>query len=308
MPLVSVVLPTYNRAWSLHRAVVSVVVQCFNDWELVVVDDGSTDDTLSVLAGIELLLGHRLRVLESPHAGASAARNRGISESQGTYIAFLDSDDLWFPQKLAVQISILSRSHGCGFCFTDYATFDDFGRLNKRPHAIKSTLKGDAYPGLLQISNNVITTPSVLVRRDLLESVGGFEESMSICEDIDLWRRVTRVTQTVPVHAQLVAVHERNAAAFPYLSNIAGRRDLYKRAWSADGCLSASFMQSLYEEMLLVYFEIARRRGDVREAKLLEGRIEAKRIVGNGIKPEDMFDIIEELLADLRQCRPTEGR
>src|SRR5690242_19027925 len=104
MPKVSVVLPTYNRARCLARAVQSVIVQDFQDWELILVDDGSTDGTPELRERFRRALGCRYRDLVSDHRGVSAARNLGIAAATGEYVAFLDSDDFWFPAKLRLQL------------------------------------------------------------------------------------------------------------------------------------------------------------------------------------------------------------
>ncbi len=99
-PLVSVIIPTYNRGWCLSEAIDSVLAQDFQDYELIVVDDGSTDNTREILNGYE----HEIIVLQQANKGVSAARNRGIAEAGGQLIAFLDSDDVWLPRKLSRQV------------------------------------------------------------------------------------------------------------------------------------------------------------------------------------------------------------
>jgi len=127
-PTVSVIIPTYNRAALLPRAVRSVIAQSFTDWELIIVDDGSTDDTRPVLSGFTSRLGSRLVVIHHANAGSSAARNRGIDAARGRFVAFLDSDDEYRPNKLARQLDLFRRCPQVGLTYSDYAYVDLEGR------------------------------------------------------------------------------------------------------------------------------------------------------------------------------------
>jgi hypothetical protein len=116
---VSVILPTFNRAHLLGRAIDSVIGQTYPHWELIIVDDGSTDDTDALLSGYAASLGRRLIVIRQAHGGASAARNAGIDRTTGRYVAFLDSDDAFLPQKLARQVALFERRPELGLVFSD---------------------------------------------------------------------------------------------------------------------------------------------------------------------------------------------
>lgn len=113
-PLVSVVMPAFNVAWCVRRAIDSVLTQTYLRHEIIVIDDGSTDDTASVLASY----GDRIRVISQTNRGMSAARNRGIDAARGTLVAFLDADDYWLSEKLARQVELLQRRPEVGFCST----------------------------------------------------------------------------------------------------------------------------------------------------------------------------------------------
>ena len=123
-PRVSIIVPTYNRAGLIGRAIESVRTQTFSDWELIVVDDGSTDGTPAVVESYRPQLGTRLVVLAQTHGGASTARNTGIEHAQGEFVAFLDSDDEFLPEKLARQIQLLEREPALDFVYSDYAYID----------------------------------------------------------------------------------------------------------------------------------------------------------------------------------------
>jgi len=128
MPTVSVVIPTYNQPLLLAETLASVAAQAFDGYEIVVVDDGSTDDTPAVLREFQKRLGSRLRVVTQANAGIGAARNRGIEESRGRYVALLDHDDLWRPGKLATQVAFMEAHPQCAACSVPYAYSTDPAR------------------------------------------------------------------------------------------------------------------------------------------------------------------------------------
>jgi len=182
-PLVSVILPTYNRGWILKEAIDSVIGQDFKDWELIVVDDGSTDDTGCLLEGY----GRRLRVHFQPRRGVSAARNAGIQKAAGRYITFLDSDDLWLPGKLAAQVDFFSANPKAVACQTDEIWIRRGVRVNPKRYHLKSS------EALFErsLKRCMVSPSAVMVRRFLFDEVGLFDENLPACEDYDLWLRVT---------------------------------------------------------------------------------------------------------------------
>lgn len=183
MPRVSVIIPTYNRKDFLLEAVDSVLAQTYEDFELIVVDDGSTDDTEEVLTSND----ERLIYIYQVNRGVSAARNRGIELARGEFIAFLDSDDLWLPTKLQVQIAFVDQHHEAQICYTDEVWIRHGVRVNaKKKHAKYS---GWIYPYCLPLC--IISPSSVLIRRGFFEEVGTFDPQLPVCEDYDLWLRVT---------------------------------------------------------------------------------------------------------------------
>ena len=185
-PTVSVVIPCYNYGRFLRDAVASIQSQTFTDHEIIVVDDGSTDDT--EIQAREM--GATVRYLRQPNQGPSAARNTGIAAARGRYIAFLDADDTWQPEKLARQVPILEGHPDVVLVYTDSTYFDgatgrDVGRHRERfahPH-------GRVLGRLLE-AGNFIHSPTPLVRRTTLEDVGGFDPTLRSSEDWDLWVRI----------------------------------------------------------------------------------------------------------------------
>jgi len=199
-PIISVVIPTYNRKEALARAVSSVVAQSWAQWELIVVDDGSTDNTEEALWPFSD--PRILYVRHTENRGGSAARNSGISRARGEYVAFLDSDDEWFPEKLAEDVAAFSRP-GVGLVYCGKELVDPDGRVLLR--RIPS-LEGELYRQLL--AHDFIGSCSrVAVRRDILEAIGGFDENLPARQDWDLWVRAAKLGKVGCVRKCLVRRH-----------------------------------------------------------------------------------------------------
>lgn len=183
MPTVSVVIPTYNRAFVIGDAIRSVLEQTFQDFEIIVVDDGSTDNTAEVVKSFN---DDRIRYIRlDKNRGAAAARNVGTRESKGEYIAFLDSDDLWLPTKLEKQLEVFKKSNpGVGVVYCDI-----FVLLRHRVYVVKRRDKGHIYSELL---GGAISTPSLLIRREILKDVGGWDESFPAVQDRELELRISK--------------------------------------------------------------------------------------------------------------------
>jgi glycosyltransferase involved in cell wall biosynthesis len=184
LPRISVILPTFNRWPMVQEAVQSVLDQTYVSYECLVVDDGSSDGTFERL---QAQFGARLRLFRKENGGVSAARNLGIRESQGELIAFLDSDDLWLPKKLEKQAAFFDEHPEARIC----QTTERWVRKGRRVNLPETHRKrgGDLFKeSLLRC---MVTPSSVMVRRNLLDEVGLFDEALPVCEDYDLWLRVT---------------------------------------------------------------------------------------------------------------------
>lgn len=184
-PAVSVVMPAYNAAACIARAVDSVLAQSWTDRELLVVDDGSSDGTVAALAAY----GDRVHVLTQTNAGPAAARNLGLREARGRYVAFLDADDWWLPAKLSRQVGLLDARPEIGFCSTATRVVTQDGAP-----AADWPCGGESGPLLetLFVRSAAVSgsTSGVLARRALLLEAGGFDESLRGFEDPDLWIRL----------------------------------------------------------------------------------------------------------------------
>ncbi len=189
-PAVSVVLPTYNRAPVLPRAIDSVLAQTYHDFELIIVDDASTDRTAEILAGYDDPRIVRLRLRRN--SGPCEARNRGIHEARGRYVAFQDSDDEWYPDKLEKQVQALvknANSRGAVACYCRMLQRLG-GRERIRPSGDEESLGGEIYHRLLR--GSTIGTPTLVVGRETLLAVGGFDARLRRFEDWDLALRLAQ--------------------------------------------------------------------------------------------------------------------
>jgi glycosyltransferase involved in cell wall biosynthesis len=191
---ITVIIPTFNRMHLLKEALDSVRQQTLSPEEILVVDDGSTDGTLKMLKK-EL----NLRVLCQPNGGAARARNQGLSAASGDWVAFLDSDDRWEPTKLQKQVEAHERDPSCRWVICDSDAMD----LNGVPLAgHHKKIESGAITKSLFL-RTFVHTPSVLAERSMLLELGGFDERLVVCEDLDLWLRVSMLSNVAAVHEPL---------------------------------------------------------------------------------------------------------
>jgi len=202
-PLVSIIIPTRNRETRITAAIDSVLNQTQQDFELIVVDDGSTDATQEVLRGY----GDKLTSLRIDPAGPSAARNRGIEAAQTDLIAFLDSDDHWLPRKLERQLAYCQSNTNAMVSQTREVWIRNGVRVNARAkHRMHS---GWIYERCLPLC--IVSPSSVMIHRTVFEHVGLFDESMLACEDYDLWLRIAPHYQVHLIDEELIIKHGGHA-------------------------------------------------------------------------------------------------
>lgn len=184
MVKVSVIIPAYNAMQFLPDAVDSVLQQTFRDYEVILINDGSTDGIESWAAQVT---DPRARLISQVNQGLASARNTGLSDAQGEYIAFLDADDLWEATKLEKQVQILDRYPDVGLVYTWVGSVDVQGNIRTKVRS--NSIKGDAWETL--IKHNVIECGSVaMVRRFCFEQCGGFDSRLKYAEDWDMWLRI----------------------------------------------------------------------------------------------------------------------
>jgi glycosyltransferase involved in cell wall biosynthesis len=183
MPFFSVIIPAYNRFDALQRAIASVHAQTYKDFELIIVDDGSDDDT-PLLASKS---GNSIKYIRQENCGVSSARNNGISLSNAQYIAFLDSDDQWLPDKLQEQFIYIKENPGIEIHQTEEIWIRNGRRVNSMKKHVKT--EGDIFINSLDLC--MISPSSVVMNRVLFEKYGMFDVDLPVCEDYDLWLRIT---------------------------------------------------------------------------------------------------------------------
>jgi glycosyltransferase involved in cell wall biosynthesis len=224
VPLVSVVIPTYNRAHTVGRAVESVLLQSHRPLEVIVVDDGSTDNTLEILESY----GDRIKVLRQPNGGPSAARNEGVAQAKGEIIAFLDSDDAWKPEKLERQVRLMMIAGPNVPCCVCNAETMIAGRSGPNSFDIAGVTSGlsEGYwlnPAELIATRFLLFNQVVAIRRAAFEKIGGFKKSMRILEDHDLafrlsllgpWAFISEPMVTKYDESDGIGVQARQNAAF----------------------------------------------------------------------------------------------
>ena len=182
-PAVSVIIPVFNRAWCLETTLQSVWDQTFRNFEVIVVDDGSTDGTPALMRQFPEVRVHRWE----DNRGVSSARNWGIQMARGEWICFLDSDDRWVENKLQVQVDWMQAHPECPACYTDEIWIRNGVRVNPKNKHRKYS--GDIFQHCLPLC--IISPSSILMRASVLEAVGGFDADLAACEDYDLWLRLT---------------------------------------------------------------------------------------------------------------------
>lgn len=187
MPVVSVLIPAYNAEKYLSETIQSVLEQTFTDYEIVIIDDGSRDGTERVVRSFS---DPRIRFFRKENGGPASARNVGLKMAQGKWIAFLDSDDLWLPEKLDIQIKVATEHPSAGLIYSDCVRFGEKG-LEEVRSTIFRPGSGNVFWKLIS-EGNFIGTLTVIAKREILLACSGFDESPEIqgSEDYDLWIRV----------------------------------------------------------------------------------------------------------------------
>jgi len=207
-PLVSVIIPTHNREAFVVQAVQSVLNQTYKRIETIVVDDGSTDNTLEMLSKYR----DKINYIYQERTERSRARNEGFRRSTGDYIAYLDSDDLWLPTKIEKQVDIFNKMPDVGLVYVGVEFIDADGNPCDRELSWDEPERQVPYEDFM--THNIITgtTSSVMIRRTCLDRVGLFDETMNACEDFDLYRRIARYYKFYKIDLPLVRfrVHGEN--------------------------------------------------------------------------------------------------
>lgn len=245
MPKVSVIIPTYNRVDFVQEAIESVFSQSYRDFEIIVVDDGSTDDTHNILA--TFIAEGLIQYIYQDNAGGGNARNTGIQAAQGKYIALLDSDDLFLPKKLAKQIALLEKHGEAGMVHCGFSKFDDTGKdLGYRD---PSRFSGWIYPKLLLEWSVLISTSTVVIPASVLQEIGGFDDT-TWAADLDMWRRISRRYEILAVPDNLAMIRVHSGGMSVDRIGIATKfKKYYDKAFYDDPTLSSNFKRRALSKM-----------------------------------------------------------
>ena len=261
--MISVIVPTYNRAQQLPRALDSILCQSCSPKEIIVVDDGSTDETSALMTSEY----PEIVFIQQQNTGVSSARNVGIKRASGDWIAFLDSDDEWLPEKLEIQMKALYKNPEIKICHTNEIWIRNGKRVNpKKKH---EKFGGCIFQKCLPLC--CISPSSVIIHKSIFKEIGLFDYSLPVCEDYDLWLRITARNPVLYIEE-------------PFLIKYGGHEDqLSKKYWGMDRfrikslekIISSRVLSDLDEnaakkmlmEKVYIFIQGAQKRGNIKEVK-----------------------------------------
>jgi glycosyltransferase involved in cell wall biosynthesis len=189
MPTVDVIIPTYNTSKYLPIAIESVIAQTFEDWRILLIDDGSTDDTAGVVAPYLAKLGTKIKYIRQPNGGVSSARNNGLRNVSAEFIALLDADDVWLPCRLSESLRCFEGRPKVGLAYGLISRIDADGAVIDTFAGNKKHAEGCVAP-YIYMRRIQLPTSSMTFRKECVDKVGGFDESLRQTEDRDLWLRM----------------------------------------------------------------------------------------------------------------------
>lgn len=254
--MVSVVIPLFNAEKTIVECIESVLSQDYQNVEVIVVDDGSTDDSIDHIRPF----GERIRTYRIENQGPAAARNYGVSKARGHWIAFLDSDDVWDPHKLSAQLQAIGERK---WCYTDCVFL---GGVN---HGLSNSNFSTLYEGdvLTRLAlNNFIVTSSVVIEKEVLIANGGFDESLSSVEDWELWLRIAAVEPISYLNRPLVTYRIHSSSLSRNLHKSLNHHiDVLNRAFSSTGVLSQNkpLRRPAYSHVYKICAHLAEEAGEL---------------------------------------------
>jgi glycosyltransferase involved in cell wall biosynthesis len=210
MTKVSIILPVYNGEKYLSETIDSIIEQTFADWEIVAVNDGSTDNSHSILQQYKSNLGSKIKIIDQENSGVSVARNVAIDNSESEYLAFIDADDMWLPEKLEKQIKILDNNPDVALVYSDLLDLIE-NKTTRRKQILKRKLqRGYIFEPLFYF--NFIALSSVVLRKEMIEKYGNFDSDYKIIQDYDLFLRIAEknVIDYVDESLLIYRIHENN--------------------------------------------------------------------------------------------------
>lgn len=309
MTTVSIVMPTYNAAPHIGDATQSILSQSYRDFELIIVDDGSTDGTLDIIDSFD---DKRITLINRSGSGITGALNRGLREASGKYIARQDGDDISHPDRLEKQVSFLKEHPKVALVGTASKIIDENGRLIDKRHVLRQPTIDDL------VQKNRFIHGSVMMRRDAVESVGGYDETFKYTEDYDLWLRIAekhpvrnideflynlRLLNTSIYGSELFEVklwelfarkRFKNDLDKEITSEIADIGDVSKLYSTLDESEKAELHRAVGQE-LLRYHEFTEARKHLHESKSLKWQIQTELLTSLSYLPPTVEDLIERM-------------
>ena len=228
MTKVSVIVPAYNAMTYLPKTIDSVLEQTFTDFEVIIVNDGSSDD---IEKWVDTITDNRVRLISQKNQGAATARNTGIAHAKGEYIAFLDSDDLWEQTKLEKQVNCLDNNPDVGLVYAWISSIDENG--NNRGKIFANNAEGYVWEKLIE-ENIVMSGSAAMVRRDCFEKLGVFDQNLRFAEDWEMWIRIARNYSFAAIKEPLVYYrHHPNNKSQHYIKKIDNFRLIIEKSFES---------------------------------------------------------------------------
>lgn len=250
-PGVSIIVPTYNRGKFIVDMIESVNSQTYKDWELIIIDDGSTDGTESI---VKPYVCDKIKYQKLEHKGRSFARNYGLELANGSFIAYLDSDDLFLPSKLETQVNWLLEHPTTAMVYTSAIIFND--NTEEEIGCFFASASGHIYEAVSMYIPVTITLPSVMIRKEIQDEIGGFDENLDRFEDTDMWRRVSKKFIIDAIAEPLIKVRTHNDNSLNSLDPVKLLLDVRKyiqKALSEDRSEYHDFLNNAAVKLLFHY-------------------------------------------------------
>lgn len=251
-PKVSIIIPTYNRAKTIIKAIDSILYQTYKDYEIIIIDDGSTDNTKETIQSYLAIAN--IYYYRQENKKTAAARNFGIKKSKGDYIAFLDSDDLWFPRKLEMQVKILSENPDVGAVGSNQMLIDENGKELGLKYSYNKLKSGFIFKELL-LRKFYISTQTLLVRKEVFNDVGLFDEKLkNALEDWELTLRIAQKYRIIMIKQPLIKrTVRRNPESISYLEFRIKNHQYILKKYLNNSLLTKSFIRFVWSKALYSY-------------------------------------------------------
>ena len=236
MPKVDIIVPAYNASNFLSEALQSVLAQTFTDWRILLVDDGSTDNTLEIARTFEQQCGPKIKIISQENRGLSAARNAALQHASAEFIALLDADDIWFPIRLEKSIASFEGRPEFGLSYGSITYVDQQGMINGTPKLESRNAEGWIARGIYTRALN-LPCPTITFRRVCIDQVGYFDETLRAAEDRDLWLRISLQYQVVRI-PEVIALYRTSSGSMStdYNRMLEAQRIFFKKHAGSPGC------------------------------------------------------------------------